>query len=268
MTAMPRSRASGRMRASTSRSTHVVGDLHEIDRLVRHDPLDLGVAAAFGGGDPDIAQLPIRLHGEQRLEVPLPGDQIVHLEQIEPRHAPVRARLLDLIWPDRRRVRDPDLVGREHARSDSRACAARSRSSPARSHTSARSRSCLPPASKKAAITAAHSSWSTRSSPTLKVIQLPRPTTGNGSPVDGIGLVISRWCCAARQMAGDGQRSSALPPGRRERRAASVRGSGGMMASSRMAAPLPGPMRRRNQRRRGDEPAITRNRRRTPFRAA
>ena len=42
-----------------------------------------------------------------------------------------------------------------------------------------------PPASKKAAITSAHSSRSTGSSPTLKVIQVPRPTAGIASPEEG-----------------------------------------------------------------------------------
>src|SRR2546422_11224558 len=44
-----------------------------------------------------------------------------------------------------------------------------------------------PPSWKKACMTAAHSSRSSGSSPTLKVIQLPRPTTGIFSPLDGIG---------------------------------------------------------------------------------
>jgi hypothetical protein len=47
-----------------------------------------------------------------------------------------------------------------------------------------------PPAAKKALMTAAHSSRSPTSSPTLKVIQLPSPTTGSRSPVEGIGFVI------------------------------------------------------------------------------
>ena len=46
-----------------------------------------------------------------------------------------------------------------------------------------------PPSWKKACMTAAHSPRSSGSSPTLKVIQLPRPTTGIFSPLDGIGLV-------------------------------------------------------------------------------
>jgi hypothetical protein len=45
-----------------------------------------------------------------------------------------------------------------------------------------------PPASKNAAMTSAHSSRSTGSSPTLKVIQVPSPTAGMASPVEGIGL--------------------------------------------------------------------------------
>src|SRR5215510_7487907 len=47
-----------------------------------------------------------------------------------------------------------------------------------------------PPAAKNAAMTAAHSSLSLASLPTLKVIQLPSPTAGSLSPVDGIGLVM------------------------------------------------------------------------------
>ena len=43
-----------------------------------------------------------------------------------------------------------------------------------------------PPASKKAAMTARHSARSSGSSPTLKVIQLPIPTAGTGSPVTGM----------------------------------------------------------------------------------
>src|SRR5262245_42922733 len=39
-------------------------------------------------------------------------------------------------------------------------------------------------------MTSAQASRATMSSPTLKVIQLPSPTTGNVSPVDGIGLVM------------------------------------------------------------------------------
>ena len=46
-----------------------------------------------------------------------------------------------------------------------------------------------PPASKKLRITSAQASRATRSLPTLKVIQLPNPTTGNASPLDGIGRV-------------------------------------------------------------------------------
>lgn len=47
-----------------------------------------------------------------------------------------------------------------------------------------------PPAAKKAAITSAHSSRSTGSSPTLKVIQVPRPTAGSISPEEGTARTI------------------------------------------------------------------------------
>ena len=54
-----------------------------------------------------------------------------------------------------------------------------------------------PPASKKAAMTPAHSSRSTGSSPTLKVIQVPSPTIGISSRVEGIGRRAGglRWAC-------------------------------------------------------------------------
>ncbi len=55
-----------------------------------------------------------------------------------------------------------------------------------------------PPPAKKALMTAVHSSRSSASSPTLKVIQLPSPTTGSLSPLEGIGLV-SRGACASAE---------------------------------------------------------------------
>src|SRR5262245_9731050 len=53
-----------------------------------------------------------------------------------------------------------------------------------------------PPASKNAAMTEALSSRSFWSRPTLKVIQVPSPTIGKGSPVDGTGFVAGAAPCA------------------------------------------------------------------------
>src|SRR5262245_4272404 len=55
-----------------------------------------------------------------------------------------------------------------------------------------------PPASTQLRITSAQASRATGSSPTLKVIQLPRPMTGSDSPLDGIGRVMIEvpWECA------------------------------------------------------------------------
>lgn len=53
-----------------------------------------------------------------------------------------------------------------------------------------------PPAWKKARITSALASRAARSLPTLKVIQLPRPTRGNASPLDGMTRVAGCACCA------------------------------------------------------------------------
>ena len=54
-----------------------------------------------------------------------------------------------------------------------------------------------PPASKKAAITLAHSSLSTGSPPTLKVIQVPSPTIGMASRVEGMSRRAGEpsWVC-------------------------------------------------------------------------
>src|SRR5215468_1068349 len=49
-----------------------------------------------------------------------------------------------------------------------------------------------PPESKKAPITCAQASRATGSFPTLKVIQLPSPTAGSSSPVEGIGFLRTR----------------------------------------------------------------------------
>ncbi len=68
----------------------VVGELHEVERLAAHDLLEEIVPPAFRRGDADIADLSGRLHLEQRLEMRLPGDQIVHLHEIEAGHTPER----------------------------------------------------------------------------------------------------------------------------------------------------------------------------------
>src|SRR5438876_734550 len=65
-----------------------------------------------------------------------------------------------------------------------------------------------PPASTKLRITSAQASRAAGSSPTLNVIQLPRPTTGSASPVDGIGRVrIARGCAGA----GEGRTNAYAP---------------------------------------------------------
>src|SRR5262249_11954364 len=51
-----------------------------------------------------------------------------------------------------------------------------------------------PPESKKAPITCAQVSRAIGSLPTLNVIQLPSPTAGSSSPVEGIGLPSTRAC--------------------------------------------------------------------------
>ena len=54
-----------------------------------------------------------------------------------------------------------------------------------------------PPASKKAAMTLAHSSMSNGSPPTLNVIQVPSPTIGKASRVEGMSRRAGEpsWAC-------------------------------------------------------------------------
>jgi hypothetical protein len=72
-----------------------------------------------------------------------------------------------------------------------------------------------PPESKKARITSAQASRATVSLPTLKVIQLPSPTAGSSSPVEGIGLLRTRACW---EDASCGWNSAAIPVAAKARR--------------------------------------------------
>jgi len=97
-----------------------------------------------------------------------------------------------------------------------------------------------PPPRKKARITSAHSSRSSGSSPTLKVIQVPRPTTGIRSPLDGIGLV--RGSARAKAVSGRSA-AAAAPAATAPRRARRVRGrSDATMGSVEANAPRYGQM--------------------------
>ena len=60
------------MRSSTSRSSDVVGDLDEVERLAAHDLLELAMAAAFRRRDADVAKPAGGLHREQRRQMLLP----------------------------------------------------------------------------------------------------------------------------------------------------------------------------------------------------
>ena len=72
-----------------------------------------------------------------------------------------------------------------------------------------------PPSAKKARTTSVQASRAARSSPTLKVIQLPRPTTGNASPLAGIVRVAIAGPGAARAVAGQALATMALRSQRR-----------------------------------------------------
>ena len=90
----------------------VVGELHEIDRLVPHYLFEKIMAAPFGRRDSNVAHRTSRLHLEERLQMRLPGEEIVNLNEVEPWHAPEATRLLDLGRACRCRGR-PDLFSRE-----------------------------------------------------------------------------------------------------------------------------------------------------------
>ena len=52
----------------------VVGELHEIERVLAHDPLEQLVPAPVRGGDADMPDLARGLHGRQRLQMLAPVD--------------------------------------------------------------------------------------------------------------------------------------------------------------------------------------------------
>ena len=76
----------------------VIAELHEVELVPSHDLLEEIVPATFRCGDADIAYSALRLHGEQGLQMLLPGDEVVDLQEVEALHAPERARSLDLRW--------------------------------------------------------------------------------------------------------------------------------------------------------------------------
>jgi hypothetical protein len=93
----------------------VVGELHEVERLGAHDPLQLPVPPAVRRGDADMAHAAGRALLLEHRQMLLPIDQIVHLHQIEAIEAPERLALAHLggaVAEDRR----PDLGGREKGR--------------------------------------------------------------------------------------------------------------------------------------------------------
>ena len=54
------------------------------------------MTAAFGRGDSNVTHRARRLHLEERLQMRLPGEQVVNLDEVELRHTPEATRLLDL----------------------------------------------------------------------------------------------------------------------------------------------------------------------------
>jgi hypothetical protein len=86
-----------------------------------------------------------------------------------------------------------------------------------------------PPSWKKAPRTRAHESRAATSSPTLNVIQLPSPTTGSASPLDGIGRVR----IGPGRVAGDRDRRAEAAPAaaRDESRVRRVSLEGGVIGS-------------------------------------
>ena len=108
------------------------------------------------------------------------------LEQIEAGHAPLSARRFDLARPPARR----EEIQTFSAENRPAGCFSLSRPYPITFCDDPYIGDELimrPPSSKKARMTSAQASRATGSSPTLKVIQLPSPTTGMASPLDGIG---------------------------------------------------------------------------------
>ena len=174
----------------------VVGELHEVDGLRAHDAFDVRMAPALGRGDADVAQpsggpssaaawagAPPRPAGC----APAAGQSAARpTAGARPRPAPAHARRAT---PRPCRPRTP---------AHRAAASGHGRWWPGPSHTSARSRSCRPPAPKKARITAVQAARACGSGPTLKVIQLPRPTRGKASPPDGKGRANSGTASAGQ----------------------------------------------------------------------
>src|SRR3712207_8070335 len=73
---------------------HIIGHLHEVDRLLAHDLLDEVMPPAFGGGDPDVPHPSSCLHGKERLQVLLPRSE-EHTSELQSRQYLVCRLLLE-----------------------------------------------------------------------------------------------------------------------------------------------------------------------------
>src|SRR3546814_18962573 len=79
-----------------SSDLHVVGELHEVERVALHHLFHLVVAAAVRSGDAEIVQASLPLPLLQRLKVAFPAQEIVHLHEIDAIDATERTLLLHL----------------------------------------------------------------------------------------------------------------------------------------------------------------------------
>ena len=114
----------------------------------------------------------------------LPREEIVDLHEVEPRHAPEATRLLDLGRPAV--AEDVQTFSAENSAGGSPELL-----KPVADHRLRRAihRRGIDHAAarlEEGAMTSAHSSLSSGSSPTLKVIQVPSPTIGKASRLEGM----------------------------------------------------------------------------------
>ena len=80
--------------------------------MLAHDALELAMTAALGSGDADVANFAGGFHLEKRLQMRFPGQEIMDLQEIETRDAPLPTGPLNLAATSRGR-RDPNFIRRE-----------------------------------------------------------------------------------------------------------------------------------------------------------
>ena len=166
-----------------------VVDLQEVELLGAQHRLDLAVGRRGVVRDADVAHAALVLPAAQGREVRAPVDQVVHLHQVDALGAQAREGLLHLRDAGLAAARSRPWWRGRPWRAGSMRPAGRRWSASERPYIGELSIT-VPPAANRASSTPGSRWYSALPGATSKPIQVPQPTTGRASCVEGMGRVF------------------------------------------------------------------------------